>query len=300
MESKEIASSLKPSPLSFMQPRKVFREGSGPCDTSGKNDRNSLQEWRYSKTLWTLGATVAGVASITAGTERIAFSKGVDDVGTDAGWGALVLSQAETNLFSDGSMNNAGKGMFVGRAMACMVDEAFAYNATVPTGGAKQYDQFMRVYSQQFQRLIAESVYMFIKDRDNALERYLGLPQMWPAHSSMTGDGLPTVGSPWGPATLVPLNEDFRFFDDNKGNATQIRLITPRNLQIVEDPANPIPAGFSVALNVMIYGGPVNGEKLCDEEEGDTKEGRLAMMKSLMKDGLSAIDAAKAVKELYS
>jgi hypothetical protein len=265
MDTAVRATHVKDVPLSFPQISEPFKGVGGPCDTSGEKNRNQLQEWRYSCLLLTFTA-----GSIAAGTTLRAFAEGVGDVGPQAGWGGTIqLSQAQTNLFPAGSLNNAKDGGFVGRTVGFAIGRPFVYT---PATGARAYSETTDKYAARAARVIAENAEMSLFQRDDNLALYLGLPFMWPGAQQIVECAFPTFDKALGASILMPLRRDYEFIDDNKGNNSFIDLEFASALTLTSDSAEPVPASYSVPLWCMVYGDVISVSASCDIQKGSSDD----------------------------
>jgi len=259
------ATHVKDVPLSFPQISEPFKGVGGPCDTSGEKSRTQLQEWRYACFLVTFTAGV-----ITAGTSLRAFAEGVGDVGTLSGWGSTVpLTQAQVNLFPAGSLNNAKDGGFVGRTIGFALGRPFIYT---PNTGARAYSETTDKYAARAARVIAENAALSMVQRDDNLSLYLGLPFMWPSAQQIVECSYPTFDKALGASVLMPLRRDYEFIDDNKGNNSFVDLEFASALTLTSDPAEPVPASYSVPLWCMIYGDVIAVSTSCDIQKADASD----------------------------
>lgn len=283
---------VAPVPMAFREPLAVYEQASGPCDVDGEWTRTQLQELRYGIQLWTFTVAAPGAdAIIAAGTERRTFAEGIQDVGTNLGWGTPVLTQAQTNLYPNGSLNNSQDGAFVARSLGFGIQRPFVYNSTT---GERTFSDVVDAYAAQAARALAEAVEFSMLQRDNNLSLNIGLAQLWPGAQQIKECAYPTINEPLGAAAILPLRRDYIFVDDNQGSQNFLVGSVARQIRIVSDPANPIPAGFSVPIFTAVYGEVMSQGEAC----AATKSGKKSIVeqvRELVAMGYSLADAKAMV-----
>jgi len=272
-------------PFAFDPVKTRYPRTSGPCDPIGLSLRTQLQELRYVSLLWTWDTVaVAGFGTIAKDTSRTALAEGVEDIGTLAGWGASVkLSQQQTNLYSNGSLNNTTDGAFIGRAIGIGMQRGFVYDATT---GQRTYSDATDRYTARAARVLLESLSMTIVQKDEGTALYLGNPYHWPGAQQVAEELYPTTDKALGANIILPLARDYVFMDDNKGSMNKVTFNADTAIALASDPAEPIPAGFSVPMNFFVYGGVIAIETACDVPA--VKGGRSAVDEMAVIDGLKA------------
>lgn len=256
------AFAIAPVPFAFRAPRETYKSRPGPCDDEGIDSRVQLQEFRYAIQLWTFNVAAPGADGLLApGTRRQSFAEGVGDAGTELGWGTPPLTQAQVNLFPQGSLNNADNGAFIGRALGVSLLRPFVYNATT---GERTYSELTDSYAERAGRALLESLELSMFQRDNETTLYLGLPQHWPGAHQLSQCDYPTLNNPNGPMAAFPLRRDYVFIDDNKGSQNYLIGTVARQVRLTSDPANQLPAGFSLPVMTEVYGEIVSRMEACD------------------------------------
>lgn len=261
-----FARAMAPVPFAWKPPLDLYKGVSGPCDTSGKFMRTQLQEVRYGVQLWTFGVASPGANGIIAATtQRRTFAEGIGDVGANLGWGTPVLSQAQTNAYPNGSLNNAKEGAFVARSIAFGVQRAFIYNATT---GERTYNANADAYGARAARALLESLEYSMLQRDNNVSLNIGLPYLWPSPQQVVECDYPTTDKANGAAIMLPLNKDYVFIDDNQGSQNFLVGLANTQVTLTSDPANPIVSGFSVPIFTAVYGEVMSVAAACDVTVG--------------------------------
>lgn len=287
-----ISALMSPIPFAFRAPRDSYKRMPGPCDEEGLDSRVQLQEMRYAIQLWTFGVAAPGNdAIIAAGTRRQSFVEGVGDAGTELGWGTPVLTQAQCNLFPQGSLNNADNGAFVGRSIGLSLLRPFVYNSTT---GERTYSELVDSYAERAGRALLESLELSMFQRDNETTLYLGLPQHWPGAHQLVQCDYATLNKANGALAMFPLRRDYVFIDDNKGSQNYLIGTVARQLTIDSDPADPIPAGFSIPVMTEVYGEIVSRMEACDVP--GSKSSKAQEVKELIAAGLSPAQAYDLVR----
>lgn len=253
-------SAVAPVPLAFARP--LEPQANGPCDPIGLSARVQLQLQRYAKALFTFTVAAPGADAVLAANElRTLFSKGIEDVGDEMGWGSTIkLTQQQTNLFPNGSLNNALNGAYYGRSIGVAVERPFVYD---PATGGRTYSEVTDSYAPRAGRALLEALSTTIVQRDAGTLLLLGNPYHWPGANQVTEEQFPTADKALGASIILPLGRDYLFMDDNKGSQNQIILRNDFPLTLESDPVTPIPAGFSVPIMVSIYGQIIAASEAC-------------------------------------
>lgn len=255
-----------PQPFMFRSPASVYRGVNGPCDTSGEFMRTQLQEVRYAIQLWTFAVAGAGADGlIAAGTQRRSFSEGIGDNGVNLGWGGTIaLSQQQTNAFPNGSLNNARSGAFVGRSLGFGVSRPFVFDSAT---GERTYSPTTDAYGARAARALIETIEYSLLQRDNNVSLNVGPPQLWPGVHQVAESNtaaIATLDAPNGAAIMLPLRREYVFIDDNQGSQNFLVGLANTQIRLVSDPADPLPAGFSVPVWTAVYGDVASIDQACD------------------------------------
>ena len=286
-----FASASKPMPFAFEAPKDIYQKTSGPCDVDGEFMRTQLQEYRYAVQLWTVTVAAPGADGvIVAGTERRSFAEGVGDAGTNLGWGTPVLSQAQTNLYPNGSLNNAKNGAFVARSIGFSILRPFTYNATT---GERIFNDVVDAYAPRIARGLAEALEFSMLQRDNNVSLNIGLIQHWPGAQQIVEAGYPTVDKANGASIILPLRKEYVFIDDNQGSQNFLVGRANTQLTFTSDPADPIVAGFSVPIMTTVYGDVMSVEAACNTLGGRSMADEAAR---LISQGLTPAQAYDLLK----
>lgn len=252
---------MAPVPFSFRSPQEIYSRTGGACDVAGAYSRTQLQEIRYAIQLWTFTVAAPGADGVIAlGTERRSFAEGIDDVGAALGWGTPVLTQSETNLFPNGSLNNAKDGAFLARSLGFGIQRPFVYNATT---GERTFSAVVDAYSPRAMRAVAEALGFTMFQRDNNASLDIGISQLWPGAQQVKECGFATLDEPNGANVILPLRRDYLFVDDNNGSQNFLIGRANRQITLTSDPAQPLPSGFSVPVLTAVYGEPVTWDAAC-------------------------------------
>lgn len=258
---------IAPVPFSFRTPQEIYSKTGGACDVAGSYSRTQLQEVRYAIQLWTFTVAAPGADGVIAlGTERRSFAEGIDDVGAVLGWGAPTLTQSETNLFPNGSLNNAKDGAFLARSIGFAIQRPFVYNATT---GERTFSAAAEAYSPRAMRAIAEALGFALFQRDNDASLNVGLAQLWPSAHQVKECAFATLDEPNGANIILPLRRDYLFVDDNNGSQNFLIGRANRQITLTSDPAQPVPSGFSVPVMTAVYGEPVAFDAACGVGKGN-------------------------------
>lgn len=286
-----MQSGAKPVPFAFESPKEIYQKTSGPCDVDGEFMRTQLQEIRYAMQLWTLTVAAPGAAGVlAAGTERRSFAEGIGDAGTNLGWGTPVLTQAQTNLYPNGSLNNAKNGAFVARSIGFSVQRPFTYNATT---GERIYNGVVDQYAARVARGLIEALEFSMLQRDNNVSLNIGLAQLWPGAQQVSECGYPTLDKPNGAAIILPLRREYVFIDDNQGSQNFLVGRNERLLTFDSDPAAAIVAGFSVPILTAVYGDVMSVTEACAAVGGKSMADEVA---KLVASGLTPAQAYELLR----
>lgn len=281
---------MTPVPFAFKSPSASYKRKSGPCDNQGEDSRAQLQQFRYAIQLWTFNVAAPGADGlIAAGTRRQSFLEGVGETGTQLGWGAPALTQAQCNLFPQGSLNNSTDGAFIGRALGVGLLRPFIYD---PVSGERTYNELVDSYAIRAGRALLENLEMTMFQRDNSVSLYLGMPQHWPGAHQLVECEYATTNKPNGALAMMPLRYDYVFIDDNRGSQNQWISEVARQVRLTSDPAGPLPVGFSIPVLTEVYGDIAS--KLIACETGSGQSGAMevvAAVKELMAQGYTREEA---------
>lgn len=258
---------IPPVPFMFRPVLDTYKKVSGPCETSGEFMRTQLQEQRYAVQLWTLAGGGGANATVAAGTERRSFAEGIGDAGTNLGWGTPALTQAQTNLYPNGSLNNAKEGAFVARSLGFSIMRPFVYNATT---GERQYSPVIDAYAPRVARALLESIEWSMLQRDNNVSLNIGLGQLWPGAQQIKECNFPTMNEPNGANIMLPFRRDYVFIDDNQGSQNFLVGVNSRLLTFVTDPADPIPANYALPIMTSVYGDVMSVAEACATVTGNS------------------------------
>ena len=290
-----MSTHVRSVPLAFDAPKPSYPAQSGPCDPIGISLRTQLQNYRYISLLWTFTVAAPGAPGvIAANTQRTALVEGFDDIGTSAGWGPTIkLTQQQTNLFANGSLNNAKDGAFIGRSLGIGVQRAFVYDETT---GARTYSDITDKYADRAARALLESLSMSLIQKDEGTVLFAALPFHWPGAQQVSEDNYATTNKALGANILLPLGRDYVFMDDNKGSQNTVLFNNATPLNLASDPAEPIPAGFSVPVNFFIYGDVVSVETACEVAPTRSASDMLATVDGLMARGWTQAQIAEFMR----
>lgn len=283
MQTRNVA---PPVPYAWRSPQDIYEGVSGPCDTSGKFSRTQLQEIRYGVQLWTFTVGSPGADGvIAAGTQRRTFAEGIGDVGANLGWGTPVLSQAQTNAYPNGSLNNAKEGAFVARSIGFGVQRGFVYNSTT---GERIYSENADFYAARAARALLEALEFSMLQRDNNVSLNIGPGYLWPSPQQVAECAYPTNDKANGANIMLPLRRDYVFIDDNQGSQNFLVGLANTQITVDSDPATPMLAGFSIPIFTAVYGEVMTVSAACDAVAG---KGAAQEAQALIQQGFSPAQA---------